>query len=152
MQKIRQQQNSNNMNKFFFPLLFSAVFLFSCSSDESSSLINNQWVLISYGNESGEVLKEANGYFYMITFNPDGTYSGKAYGNKLDGKYGCTGNTVKIIDYNITLVSVEGADNDAFFIENLCDDYLYTIINDELKLVSSKGFYFKFRKMVDASE
>ena len=132
------------MKKYFFFLLFAASSLFSSCSDESSSLIN-QWVLVSYGNESGEVQKEANGYFYMLAFNSNGTYSGMAYGNKLGGKYRCIANTIKIIDYDMTLVLVEGSDCDKYFIENLCGDYTYTIINDELKLVSPNGFYFKFR-------
>ena len=39
-----------------------------------------------------EVLKEAKGYYYLITFHSDGTYSGKAYGNEMVGTYeGITG-------------------------------------------------------------
>ena len=74
-------------------IYFSVFFLFlnvsvGCSSDgegPDTSLVNT-WVLVSYVNETGEVLKEANGYYYGITFGPNGYYSGRAYGNELGGK------------------------------------------------------------------
>ena len=87
----------------FLPLLLfaaGALFVASCSSDddEVNPLLLNEWVLVSYGNEPNEVLKEAKGYFYSITFHSDGTYSGRAYGNEMGGNYVYNGNGIKIID------------------------------------------------------
>ena len=46
-------------------LLAGAMFVVSCSDDdEVDPLLLNEWVLVSYGNEPNEVLKEAKGYFY----------------------------------------------------------------------------------------
>jgi heat shock protein HslJ len=102
-------------------------------------------VLVSYVNETGEVLKEAKGYYYLITFHPDGTYSGKAYGNEMGGKYKLNGKKIQINPGDITKIAVEGSDPDRFFLEHLADVYTYTITDMELRLYYSKDQYFKFR-------
>ena len=116
-----------------------------CSSDDQNPGLCNTWILVSYGNESNEVLKEAKGYFYKITFNPDGTYSGIAYGNEMGGLYNCIGNTIKIIDGDITTVEYEGSDPDRFFLKHLHDVSTYKISASELRLYYSEDEYFKFR-------
>lgn len=107
--------------------------------------IYNQWVLVSYGNESNEVLKEAKGYYYLITFHRDGTYSGKAYGNEIGGKFQCNGKEIQFVEGDITQLDVVGADPDKFFLEHLSDVYTYTITDTELRLYYTKDQYFKFR-------
>ena len=87
-------------------LLTLGIFCACSNSDDTTDIIEgpiidnqkspltlyNQWGLVSYGNESNEVLKEAKGYYYLITFHSDGTYLGKAYGNEMVGTYeGITG-------------------------------------------------------------
>ncbi len=135
------------MKKFLLILkcLVLIVILAGCSNDNDDSSLYNTWILVSYGNESNEVLKEANGYFYQITFNIDGTYSGLAYGNEMGGNYKCIGYGIQIYPGNITQKDCEGADPDHFFLEHLEDVYLYTITDTELKLFYSKDQYFKFR-------
>ena len=112
---------------------------------ESTLKIYNQWVLVSYGNESSEVLKEAKGYYYLITFHRDGTYSGKAYGNEIGGNFQCNGKEIQFVEGDITQLDVVGADPDKFFLEHLSDVYTYTITDTELRLYYTKDLYFKFR-------
>ena len=99
-------------------LLAGAMFVVSCSDDdEVDPLLLNEWVLVSYGNESNEVLKEAKGYYYIMTFHSDGTYSGNIYGNKMGGEYSCNGNRITISNPKRTLFQMEGTDPDYFFLE-----------------------------------
>jgi len=130
---------------WMFATLMLAIGMGSCSSDDLNVSLNREWIMVSYVNETGDVLKEAKGYYYTLTFNPDGTYSGLAYGNKLGGKYECKGNTIKIFDSNITQKYVEGSDPDRFFLDRLHDVYLYTMSDSELKLYFAKDQFFKFR-------
>ena len=64
----RMNMKRKRIFKFLPLLLFAAgaMFVASCSSDddEVNPLLLNEWVLVSYGNEPNEVLKEAKGYFY----------------------------------------------------------------------------------------
>ena len=98
---------------FLFMLLMLSLGMFSACSDTddianssdgnvgegvSKTALCNTWVLVSYGNESNEVLKEAKGYTYLLTFHSDGTYSGLAYGNEMGGKYKCNGKGDKATD------------------------------------------------------
>jgi hypothetical protein len=92
------------------------------------------------------VLKEAKGYYYLITFHPDGTYSGKAYGNEMmGGEYKLNGKEIQINHAYITQLDFEGSDPDQFFLEHLTDVYTYTIADTELRLYYSKDQYFRFR-------
>ena len=113
--------------------------------DEITTTLYNKWVLVSYGNKSNEVLKEAKGYYYLITFHPDGTYSGMAYGNEMGGEFKLNGKEIRINRVNITKFKWEGSDPDQFFLEHLTDVYTYTITDMELRLYYSKDQYFKFR-------
>lgn len=123
-----------------------ALFCFcGCSNDDENSNLYNTWILVSYGNESNEVVKEAKGFVYEMAFNPNGTYFGRAYGNKLCGKYVCSGNTIKIFDGDITQVYVIGSDPDRFFLDHLRDVYTYKISASELRLYYSEYHFFKFR-------
>lgn len=127
-------------------MLLSLGLFFACSSDDDSfTTLYNNWVLVSYVNETGEVLKEAKGYYYLITFHPDGTYSGKAYGNEMGGKYKLNGKKIQINPGDITKMAVEGSDPDRFFLEHLADVYTYALTDTELWLYHSKDQYFKFR-------
>ena len=122
--------------------LFSA-----CSSDDDdiNPLLLNEWVLVSYGNESSEVIKEANGYYYSITFHSDGTYSGYAYGNQRDGKYECNGHEIHFYDCVITALYVKDSDPDNFYLKHWRDVNTYTVSDTELRLFYSINQYFKFR-------
>lgn len=137
------------MKKYLLFLMsaLSLGLLSACNNDDESTptLLYNQWVLVSYVNETGEVLKEAKGYYYLITFYPDGTYFGQAYGNEMGGEYTFIGNTIKISYPDITKRFVVGADQDEFFLEHLHDVYTYRISASELRLYYSKDQYFKFR-------
>ena len=150
----------------FLNMLLSLGMFSACSSDDSlngnvegqegnfnepTTTFYNQWVLVSYGNESNEALKEAEGYYYLITFHPDGTYSGKAYGNEMGGEYKLNGKEIHINRADITQVSWVGSDPDQFFLEHLTDVYTYTITDVELRLYYSKDQYFKFRIKNDQS-
>lgn len=143
-----------------FATIFSLGLFCSCSSgDEANNLegdmsntnatnsvsLYNSWVLVSYGNELNEVLKETKGYYYIITFNPDGTYSGKAYGNQMGGNFECKDSQINISHPEMTKVQWEGADEDKFFLEILSKVNNYIIIDRELRLYYSKDKYFKFR-------
>jgi heat shock protein HslJ len=120
-------------------------------SDPDVISLYNTWVLVSYGNEADEVLKEAKGYYYLITFHPDGTFSGKAYGNEMGGEYKLNGKEIQISRADITQLDVEGSDPDRFFLEYWADVYTYTITDTELRLYYSKDQYFKFRIKNDQS-
>ena len=135
------------MKKFLvlFNVLAAISCLSGCSKDDDDFSLCNTWILVSYGNESNEVLKEAKGYYYLITFHPDGTYSGQAYGNKMGGKYACIGHMIRIIDGDITQKYVEGSDPDRFFLEHWRDVYVYKISASELRLYYSDDQYYKFR-------
>jgi len=96
-------------------MLLSLGLFFACSSDDDSfTTLYNNWVLVSYVNETGEVLKEAKGYYYLITFHPDGTYSGKAYGNEMWGEYALNSKRIQINRATafITQMQLVGADPD----------------------------------------
>ena len=127
-------------------LLFLTL-LSGCSSDDDdvNSALCKTWLLVSYGNESNEVLKEANGYYYIMTFQSDWTYTGRVYGNELYGKYTCKGKTIKIEPGVITQKDVDGSDPDKFFLYHLSDVYTYTVTDKELRLYYSEDQYFKFR-------
>ena len=114
-----------------------------------SSLLYNTWVLVSYGNESNEVLKEVKGYYYQITFRPDGTYSGKAYGNDMWGDFSLMASGIKISHPGITKVDWEGSDPDQLFLQHLSDVSTSSITDTELRLYYSKDQYFKFRTKKD---
>ena len=122
--------------------------LTACSSNDEgvNPLLINEWVLVSYGNESNEVIKEANGYFYYITFHTDGTYSGMVYGgNKMWGEYKCNDQGIEISPPFTTQMHYIGSDPDEFFIENLPKVYTYAVSTKELRLYYSDNQYFKFR-------
>ena len=126
---------------FVMGMLFSLGLFSACSSDDdetTSTLLYNQWGLVSYVNETGEVQKEAKGYYYQVTFNSDGTYSGLAYGNKMSGRYACVGNRIEIIEGNITQMDVEGADPETVRLRNI-DHYTYLRYRKELRVTFMKG-------------
>ena len=137
------------MKKYFFFVLctmLAGLLMTGCSSDdEDSASLYNTWVLVSYGNESNEVLKEANGYSYVITFHSDGTYSGIIYGNDMGGEFCHMGRMIYIYPGKMTQIQLERADKDKFFLEHLFDVYKYTITATELRLYYSEDQYFKFR-------
>lgn len=138
------------MKKVFVILgiLLSFGMFYACSSDDDSfTTLYNNWVLVSYVNETGEVLKEAKGYYYLITFHPDGTYSGKAYGNEMWGEYALNSKRIQINRATafITQMQLVGADPDRFFLEHWADVYTYALTDTELWLYYSKDQYFKFR-------
>ena len=139
------------MRKVLFGLgmMLSLGMFSACSSDDETAPIlynlYNQWVLVSYINETDEVLKEAKGYYYEITFKHDGTYFGKAYGNEMWGEYKCSGNEIQISHPYMTKIDMEGADQDDFFQEHLNDVYLYQLSGKELRLYFSEDKYFKFK-------
>jgi hypothetical protein len=108
-------------------------------------------VLVSYGNETNEVKKESEGYFYLITFHPDGRYSGQAYGNEMFGEYQCVGNEMTLSWPEMTQVYYEWADPDEFFLAHLHDVSSYRVVNKELRLYYSEDQYFKFRLKDDMS-
>ena len=112
---------------------------------EYPSALCEAWVLVSYGNESNEVLKEAEGHYYEITFCSDGTLSGLAYYNEIVGRYWCEGNKITIDHFGMTKRYHEGSDPDEFFKEHLSDVSTYSVTNTELRLYYSKDEYFKFR-------
>ena len=103
------------------------------------------WMLVSYGNESNEVQKESKGYYYMISFNPDGTYVGNIYGNKMWGEYKFTDSQITINHPCTTKVFYEGSDSDEFFLEHISDVHTYAVSGTELRLYYSEKQYFKFR-------
>ena len=96
----------------FVSFLFVLTLLGACDNDENQADVTllNTWVLVSYGNESKEVLKEVEGYYYILTFNPNNTYSGWAYMNEIGGEYKCRGNKIEISYPDITKVYYEGTD------------------------------------------
>ena len=110
-----------------------------------ATLCDTKWVLVSYGNESNEVMKESKGYFYLLIFDSDGTYTGRAYGNEIWGEYNCIGEKFEIYSLGSTKVDVEGADKDNFFLYHLRDVYTYSLTDKELRLYYSEDQYFKFR-------
>ena len=128
-------------------MVAGAMLVASCSSDddEVNPLLLNEWVLVSYGNESNEVLKEAKGYYYIMTFHSDGTYSGNIYGNKMGGEYSCNGHRITISNPKRTQAQMEGTDPDYFFLSHIDDVYSYKVTNTELRLYYSDNQYFKFR-------
>lgn len=135
------------MNKLILLLCFftAIVVTSSCDSDDSTPALCNSWVLVSYVNETGEVMKEAEGYYYFMNFQHDGTFSGKMYGNDMSGEYNCKGNEIQINNLFVTSLSVEGTDTDKFFRAHLNDVNSYSITDSELRLYFSKDYYFKFR-------
>ena len=144
------------MKKYLFILmsvLLPLVLFSACSSDdEPPTSLYDQWVLVSYVNETGEVQKEAQGYNYLIIFRPDGTYSGRAYGNAMGGGYKCKGKEIQINHPDITQLYVEGSDPDQFFLEHLADVYTYAITDTELRLYYAKDQYFRFRNKGNRSD
>ncbi len=135
------------MKKYLFMMMSAILMVMSagCSSDDEDNNLYNTWILVSYGNESNEVLKEAKGYYYHLSFSPDGTYSGQAYGNKIWGKYVCVGNKIKFTDINALQGYVLGSDPDMFFLEHYHEVYTYKISASELRLYYSEDQFFKFR-------
>ena len=131
----------------FVSFLFVLTLLGACDNDENQADVTllNTWVLVSYGNESKEVLKEVEGYYYILTFNPNNTYSGWAYMNEIGGEYKCRGNKIEISYPDITKVYYEGTDPDMFFMEHLHEVNTYQISDRELRLYYSKDQFFKFR-------
>lgn len=135
-------------------LLWISIYLLmlaGCSSSDDndtnneSTLYKKTWKLVSYGNESNAILKEAKGFEYIIVFLPDGTYTGWAYGNHMEGKYNCTGHNISLSHPDITKVYDEGSDPDDFYLTHICDVSTYEINDRELRLYYSKDKYFKFR-------
>ena len=131
------------------PFVLIAGMLCACSSDENEDSddlsLCNSWILVSYTNETGEILKEAKGYSYHITFSMDGTYSGFAYGNDMWGEFSTNGNSIHISSPIMTKMLVVGSDPDMFFQEHLSDAYAYSITNEELRIYYLDNYYFKFR-------
>ena len=84
------------------------------NGDDVSPTLYNSWVLVSYGNETNEVKKESEGYYYLVTFHTDGRYSGQAYGNEMFGEYQCVGNEMTLSWPEMTQVYYEWADPDEF--------------------------------------
>ena len=137
--------------KFIFQLsvlLFMCLAMNGCSSNDENSislLQNKTWILVSYGNESNENIKEANGYYYLIYFHTDGTYSGQISCNTMGGEYSHKGNEIKITHPLMTQLGCEGEDPDKFFQSHLSDVYSYKVTDMELRLYYSKDQFFKFR-------
>ena len=128
--------------------LLLALSYAGCSDDDSSqdpTLLYKTWLLVSYGNESNEVLKEAKGYYYIMTFKPDGTYSVNIDVNEGGGRYTCNGNRITISPPKVTQMYWEGSDSDEFFLNHIDDVYSYVVTSTELRLYYSDNEYFKFR-------
>jgi hypothetical protein len=134
--------------KHYFWIFAAMLLMVACSSDDDSqdpTLLCKTWLLVSYGNESNEVLKEANGYYHIMTFNLDGTYSVDTDLNKGGGRYTCNGNRITISSPKVTQIYWEGSDPDHFFLGHIDDVYSYVVTNTELRLYYSDNEYFKFR-------
>ena len=149
---IFKQKKCTKMKKYFYSVFCSllvGVMVTSCSSDSDDdvpSSLFNTWMLVSYGNESNEILKEAKGYYYIMTFNPDGTYTGTIYGgNKMWGEYVIRNSQMTIDPPCRTKVLYEGADTDEFFLGHISEVYTYMVTSTELRLYYSDNQYFKFR-------
>lgn len=126
-------------------VLIASTCFMSCDEDSDEPSLCNSWMLVSYTNETGEILKEAKGYAYHITFSTDGSYSGRIYGNQMFGEYRTNGKSIHISSPTVTKMLVEGCDTDMFFREHLRDAYAYSITNEELRIYYLDNYYFKFR-------
>ena len=139
---------------FVIALIAGVISMSSCSSEDDAekrefppqniSLLHNSWKLVSYGNESKSVSKEAEKFPYILTFDANGHIYGTAYGNSVYGGYGCKGSNI-LLTYWTTKVDVEGSDPDKFFGSHIRDVYAYTATEEELRLYYSDDEYFKFR-------
>ena len=130
----------------FVSCLFMLSLFWACSDDAEKSKLYHDWVLVSYGNETNEVLKEAEGYIYTITFKSDGSFTGQAYGNKYFGDYKCKGNKIEINLHLIEQAYYVGTDQDYFYINNIEKASSSAVTDKELRLYYSADQYFKFRK------
>lgn len=125
----------------------------ACSSDDDLKNRESQdcydlyktWVLVSYGDNTVEIMKESEGYLYQICFHPDGTYSGYAYGNEMLGEYKSNGNNITISRPCMTKVNYDDADPDEFFMNNIQKVYTFNVTETELRLYYSGHSSFKFR-------
>ena len=135
------------MKKLFcqFSVLFLLLMTMTGCDDNVNSALCKTWLLVSYRNESNEVLKEAEGYYYIMTIHSDWTYTGKIYGNEMFGQYSWKNNEIRFTRPSMTLVYYVGSDPDKFFRDHLVDVYSYTVTHTELRLYYSEDEYFKFR-------
>ena len=140
---------------FVIALIAGVISMSSCSSEDDAekrefppqniSLLFNSWKLVSYGNESKSVSKEAEKFPYILTFDFYGHIYGTAYGNTVWGGFGCSkGSDIRLYLVS-TKVDVVGADPDKFFDSHILDVYAYTATEEELRLYYSDDEYFKFR-------
>ena len=124
-------------------MMLLAVVSVGCSDDDDYVPLCSTWVLVSYGNESNEVLKEANGYYYEITFQSDGRFTGRAAGSRIEGEYSCSVGHKMTIKLLFRVKS--SIDEDQFFVEHLFQVNRFSMADRELRLYYSKDEYFKFR-------
>jgi heat shock protein HslJ len=119
-------------------LAIGGLLLAACSSSSGSALTGKTWQWTASTTTvpaSQSVVPDPENY--TITFNEDGTWSGKADCNQVSGGYSTTGSNLTMTLGPTTLMACPEGSLDGLFLEGLGKAASYSISGSDLTITDS---------------
>jgi heat shock protein HslJ len=119
-------------------LVIGGLLLAACQSSSGSALTGKSWQWTASTTTvpaSQSVVPDPENY--TITFNTDGTFSGKADCNQVSGEYTTSGSDLTITPGPTTLMACPEGSLDGLFLEGIGKAASYTISGSDLTITDS---------------
>jgi heat shock protein HslJ len=119
-------------------LAIGGLLLAACSSSSGSALTGKTWQWTGSTTTvpaSQSVVPDPENY--TITFNTDGTFSGKADCNQVSGDYTTSGSDLTITPGPTTMMACPEGSLDGLFLEGIGKASSYTISGSDLTITDS---------------
>ena len=126
-------------------LAIGGLLLAACSSSSGSALTGKTWQWTASTTTvpaSQSVVPDPENY--TITFNEDGTFSGKADCNQVSGGYSTTGSNLTITPGPTTLMACPEGSLDGLFLEGIGTAASYSISGSDLTITDADGGTMQF--------
>jgi heat shock protein HslJ len=126
-------------------LAIGGLLLAACSSSSGSALTGKTWQWTASTTTvpaSQSVVPDPENY--TITFNEDGTWSGKADCNQVSGGYSTTGSNLTMTLGPTTLMACPEGSLDGLFLEGLGKAASYSISGSDLTITDSDDGTMQF--------
>jgi heat shock protein HslJ len=126
-------------------LAIGGLLLAACSSSSGSALTGKTWQWTASTTTvpaSQSVVPDPENY--TITFNEDGTWSGKADCNQVSGGYSTTGSNLTMTLGPTTLMACPEGSLDGLFLEGLGKAATYSISGSDLTITDSDDGTMQF--------
>jgi heat shock protein HslJ len=119
-------------------LAMGGLFLAACSSSSGSALTGKTWQWTASTTTvpaSQSVVPDPENY--TLTFNTDGTFSGKADCNQVSGEYTTSGSDLTLTLGPTTMMACPEGSLDGLFLEGLGKASSYTISGSDLTITDA---------------